>query len=331
MPSIVQPLVIVGPAILKWNGYTYYFKDGLKSAFERETFSVGSDFGGDFDERLKTQKSVLSGTPVGMVSLFTTSSGVSAMFPYGPAVIGQPGAIMGLPASPNTVEILTQFGGGSNTGQTITYVRGGLTKHPTVSLGSQKTLAGEIEFTCIGNPVTANSATGAWEAGVDAAFSDTSFDQSQIVSDIYTAGFGSSPYAAMGSHNGFEFDIPLKLNTVTSDDYGITDMIVDSLGPPTVKFAPNSLTEAQIWTMLNAQGASVIQPGMSIAKAGNTLTIAGTGNGAHTLSLSIPNMGAKNGGFIYDKKNNRVQEVMFVGARTWTSGAPNALYTATVT
>lgn len=331
LPVIVQPLVITGPAILKWLGYVYYFKDGLKEAYTRETWAVGSDFGGDFSERFKSAKTVLSGTPVGMMSLFTTASNKSAMFPYTRAQIGQPGAVMGTPASPNTVVIQTQFGGASNTGQTITFVRGGMTKHPTVQLGSQKTLCGATEFTCIGNPTTANNAAGSWEATVDAAFADTSFDETQIISDIYTAAFGSTPYDSIGSHNGFEVDIPLKLNEGMSDDYGIIDVNIDGMGPATAKFAPSNLTQAQIWTMMNAQGTNVIQPGMDIAKPGTTLAIGGTGNGAHTLAVSLPKMGPKSMGFTYDKKNNRVTEVAFVGSSSWTSGAPVALATFTVT
>ena len=329
LPSIVQPLIIVGPAIVVWNGYSYYFESGVKSQYERETFDISDDFAGDLDTRHKSAKTVISGKPVGMVKYLTTSSGISAMMPYKPSQVGS--SILGTTGSPLSVVIHTQFGGASNTGQTITYVRGGMTKLPTINLGSQKTLYGDIEFTCIGNPVTAALTSGAWQAIADSAFADTTYDDSQIITDIYTAGWGSSPYAAIGSHNGFEIDVPLKINEIRSDDYGITDLIIDSLSPATCKFAPSSLTEAQLWTMLNAQGSSVIQPGMSLGNAAQALTIGGTGNGAHTLAVSIANAGPKSAGFTYDKKNNRIQEIMFTSRRTWTAGVPNANITFTVT
>jgi hypothetical protein len=70
---------------------------------------------------------------------------------------------------------------------------------------------------------------------------------------------------------------------------------------------------------------------MSLAFAGTALVVSGTGNGAHTLVATLPNMGAKDGGFVYDKKNNRVKQVSFVGQRTTSTGANVALGTFVVT
>lgn len=329
LPTIVQPLNIIGPAIITWNGYVYYFKDGIKSSLQRETWEESNDFGGTFDTRAKSQKTVISGRPAGMVNQLTATSGKSAIFPYKLAQVGS--SIFGTVASPLPLVIQTQFGGASNTGQTITFVRGGMSKFSPVNLKSQESLYGDLEFTCLGIPTAASTGAGAWNAIADAAFADTSYDDTQIISDIYVSAFGSSPYNAMGSHNGYEIDVPLKLNTVMSDDYGITDMVIDSIGPATAKFAPSNLTEAQIWTLINAQGAGYIQPGMSLSKAGTSLVISGTGNGAHTLVATINNAGPKDAEFIYDKKNNRIQQVAFTSKITSTSGMLNANFTFVVT
>jgi len=36
MSNPVLPTIIVSPAIVTWNGYSYYFKKGIKADFKRE-------------------------------------------------------------------------------------------------------------------------------------------------------------------------------------------------------------------------------------------------------------------------------------------------------
>ncbi len=75
---------------------------------------------------MKTQMTEISGTPAGMLA----TAGISAMFPYAVAAIGK--SIFGAADLP--LIIVTKFGGASNTGQTITYPRGALSKLPQLRL-----------------------------------------------------------------------------------------------------------------------------------------------------------------------------------------------------
>jgi hypothetical protein len=321
MPGIVQPVVIVGPAIVTWNGYSYYFKSGLKSEFKRETFKIETDFDGAIDERMKAQMMEISGTPVGMIS----SSGLSAMFPYGVSAIGK----SVFSASDEPLVIVTKFGGTGNAGQTITYPRGALTKLPKLKLSPVATALGDITFTCLGDPsVQPNTAT-AWNTVASATFADTTFDESQIITDSYTAAYGSTPYNAMGSMAGFEIDIAMALNTITADDFGVVDMILKEL-TASAKFAPSNLTETQVYTLLNLQNTGYIFPGVSLSKANTNLVITGSGNGAHTLTATIYNAGPKQGGFMYSTANHRLDALEFTSKRTWTGGAANALFAFSV-
>src|ERR1700722_8054345 len=242
MGNPILPTIIVGPAIVTWNGYSYYFKHGIKAEFKRETFFVETDFDGKIDERMKTHMTEITGQPVGMLS----SAGIGAMFPYAVGAIGK--SIFGAGDLP--LVIVTRFGGTGNNGQTITYPRGALSKLPQLRLKPTDTLFGDLAFTCLGDPTVQPNISGAWNTIASASFADTSFDETQIITDIYSAAYGSSPYNTMGSMAGFEIDIAMETAPITADDFGVVDMILKTL-TARAKFAPSNLTEAQVNTLLN--------------------------------------------------------------------------------
>ena len=321
MGNPVLPTIIVGPAIVTWNGYGYYFQGPLKADFKRETFNIETQFDGKIDERMKTQITEVSGIPAGQMS----SAGMTAMFPYAVGAVGK--SIFGAADLP--LVIVTKFGGASNTGQTITYPRAALSKLPQLRLHPLRTLFGDITFSCLGDPTVQPNTATAWQTIADAAFGDTSFDETQLITDIYTAAYGAAPYNAMGSMAGFEVDIAMATENILADDFGIVDMILKEL-TATAKFAPSNLTQAQVSTLMNAQGTNYIFPGQSLAKANTDLVIAGSGNGAHTLTVTIKNAGPKDAGFMYSTKDHRHGAVGFTSKRTWTAGAANALFTLSV-
>ena len=93
---------------------------------------MDSDLAGTFDERMKSQMTVVSGQPVGALS----SASLAACFPYAVSQIGA--SIFG--ASDKPLVIVTKYGGTSNAGQTITYPRAALTKLPQLRLKPTDTL-----------------------------------------------------------------------------------------------------------------------------------------------------------------------------------------------
>src|ERR1700761_3583976 len=111
MGNPILPNIITGPAIIQWNGKSYYSKSGLKADFKRETFKIETDFDGEIDERAKTQSTESTFHPDGQIST------LNKYFPYSVAQIGS--SIFGATALPLVIQ--PKFGGASNTGQTITY------------------------------------------------------------------------------------------------------------------------------------------------------------------------------------------------------------------
>jgi hypothetical protein len=316
MGNPILPNIITGPAIIQWNGKSYYSKSGLKADFKRETFKIETDFDGEIDERAKTQMTEITFQPDGQIST------LNKYFPYNVAQIG--GSIFGTSALPLVIQ--TKFGGASNTGQIITYPRAALSKLPPLRLKPTDTLFGEMTFTALGVPTVQPTTATAWQTIADAAFADATYDETAIITDTYSAAYGSSPYNSIGSMSGFEIDLAMTTENVLADDFGIVDMVLKSL-TATAKFAPSNLTEAQLYTLLANQGSGYVYPGQSLAKSNTNLVITGSGNSAKTLTVTINNAGPKDAGFMYSAGKHRFDAVQFTSKRTWTSGAANPLFT----
>src|SRR3974390_942879 len=160
MSTPLLPTLIVSPAIVTWNGKSFYSKAGIRSEFKRETFAVATDFDGQIDERMKAQLTEVRFQPDGQIS------DLNKYFPYAAADIGK--SIFG--ASNKLLVIVTKFGGAGSAGQTITYPRAAVTKLPQLRLKPTDTLFGEMAFTCLGDPTVQSNSTNAWETIADAAF-----------------------------------------------------------------------------------------------------------------------------------------------------------------
>jgi hypothetical protein len=310
MSNPVLPTIITGPAIVLHNAKAFYSKAGIKVAFRRESFNVETDFDGRIDERMKSQLTEVTLQPDGQVS------DLNKYFPYGIADIGA--SIFG--ASPKTLVIHTKAG------QTITYPRAAISKLPQLRLKPTDTLFGDMTFTCLGVPNVQPNTSNAWKTIASASFADASFDERKIVTDIYRAAYGSSPYDAIGSMAGFEVDLSMETSRIEAADFGVIDMILKSL-TATARFAPGNLTEAQVDTLLNLQNTGYIFPGQSLAKANTDLVITGSGNNGLTLTVIIKNAGPKQNAAMYSTGKHRHEAVEFTSRRTWTSGAANPLFT----
>lgn len=319
MSNPVLPVIAASPAIITFNSKSFYAKSGINRKFLRDTFKVTSDLAGQLDERMKSQRQEISFTPDGQIS------DLGKYFPYAAGDIGK--SLFGTSDSP--LVVVTKFGGTSNAGQTLTYPRAALTKLSPLFLGSQKTLFGDMAFTCLGDPTVQSNTSNAWETIASSTFADATFDETKIVTDIYTAAYGSSPYNSMGAMSGFTLDIALEKEDVTADDFGIVDMFLKSL-TATAKFIPSNLTETQISTLLGLQGTGYVFPGQSLSKNNTDLVVTGSGNNGLTLTATIKNAGPKQASFNYDVGKHRLMEVEFSSKRTWTSGAANALWTLAV-
>ena len=309
MSSPALPSILSGPAIVQYNGQSYYTKTGIKRKVAPSTFMVKSDGDGTIDERLESRTIEISFTPVGMLVNATK------FWPYNVSSCGL--SLFG-PAD-DTVTIWTKAG------QKITYQKGCISDMPELNLAATETPWGEIKMTVIGKEATQPASAGSWQAITTAAFADTTFDESKILTDIYKASWGASaPFLNMGSMNGFKIKPKMEIGIIKVDGYGVADMTLDGLSME-VTFAPSTLSEADMDTLLSLQGTTAIVPGQSLTKLNNDLTIS-----ADALTLVIPKAGPKEAEFEHASGQHRFKQISWVSRRTWTSGVANPLYTLTI-
>jgi hypothetical protein len=158
---------------------------------------------------------------------------------------------------------------------------------------------------------------------------DTSFDETKIISDIYSAALGarSAPYNNMGGMDGFEVNFNLLTKEVPNSDVGIADIIKAGVGI-TVSFAPSNLTEAQVDTLCAIQDTVAVLPGQPYAKANlpEDLVITGAVSAA---VFTFKQMGAKKSNRTYQIGEHRHTGMDFVNARKWTTGVGQALFSYT--
>ena len=307
---MTTPTIITGPAIVTWNGFSYYFKGDLMNLVKRETFKAEVN-GAEIDERVKSQVAEISGIPASQLD------DMAKYWPYGVARIGQP-LFDAANLKPLVVIPIS--------GEQITYPNAALTHTPDMTLrAGADALFGEMTWTCLGDPTKSPTDPAYFRTLAAGAFAGADFNETQNLSDLYTAAWGGAPYDAMLSLDGFILSNPLKLWKAGVDNFGIVNVILQSM-TVLAKFKPASLTESQIDGLLNTQGPDAIRIGSSFAAAGNDLVITGSG-GAGTLIATLKCVGPRDSLLYYSATKLRQGEIAFVQRRTWTAGVANELFT----
>lgn len=311
--SIPLPTIIQGPAYIKvGSGPVLYTNGEISLSGNVESWNPNSTFG-PLGERHKSRKDVLTLTPVGMLQ--------AAKLDYFYAAYKTPTAIgSSILAGAVVISSLAE-------NKTYTWPRGGMSKPPGLMLKPTSTVFGSMEVTCIGAGATQPTNAAFWKAADGTVTPDTSFDESKIISDIYSAALGArgAPYNAMGGMDGFEIGFDFQTKEVPNGDVGIADIFLSGLGM-TASFAPSNLTEAQADTLLALQDTTAVLPGQTYAKAGEDLVITGAQSGA---VFTFTKMGAKKSERVYAIGEHRFKGLDFVNAIKSASGAVSALFAYT--
>lgn len=310
MSTPVLPTIIAGPAVIEENGHFIYVQKDIKVDYDVKSFFVDSAHG-QRDERFLSRVVKLTFTPVGELR---STADLAKYYPHGPADIGK-SIFKGAVKIYSLVE-----------GKHRTYVKGGVSKFPKLFLSPTKTAFGDMEMLCIGDPAVLPTDAAHLKTITTAAFADTSFDDTKVITDIYTATLGarSSPYDAMGSIAGFEVEPIVAVKEIAAGDVGIGAIVVSNLWLK-VMFAPSNLTEEQIDALLAVQDTGALLPGQSFAKAGEDLVI-----DSDAFTLTAKKMGARSAGFVYDKDEHRHRVLEFTTQRQGNITANTTLWTMTV-
>jgi len=303
---------ISGPAIITYNSGTWYTEGDILVDVGQAEWDVKTSIFGTIDRRIGSLPVAdVSFTPSGMV----TTGIVGKAFPYTLNSIGK--SIFSAADLPLVIWTLA--------GEKFTFAKAGVTQSPGLFLSAVKNaFTGNMQFMCIHKTNTDPTTADSFMKVEAAAFTDVSFDQTKVLSPGFTAAFGTTPFDAMESLDGFKIELPMSVARKSVDRFGVIDAYLTSLGPATCSFTPAGMTEANFQTLMAVEAACKL-PGVSGSSGSTNLVITGTG-----LSVTLPNAGIVSSklGFGIDKE--RCGEVMFHNRAVFTAGVPGSLLTITV-
>lgn len=201
-----------------------------------------------------------------------------------------------------------------------------ITKVPSLTVSSSKTVIGETGWTCYRafgfNPETDANA---FYTEITAAPSvDLTFDPDAIVTGAGTLAWGATaPWNAIQlDENGVATEVSLGLTPVVDQVAGIVSHRVTSVDA-SVKFRPQNVTEADVFTKRVLQGSGA---GVGRRLSGDTVTVT-----SDEFTFVVPNAvldGDSTVGF--DGTESRVREMTLKATRKFTGGVIDPLFTLTV-
>lgn len=284
---------------------TFYTKGDIKVTLSNESFDIDTSVYGKVDERLKERKVEVTFEPAGeweataLAKLFT---------PYTTMKSGD--SIFTGTDQPLVIKTVA--------GVVITFHAAALTKIPDIVLSTQKTMIGGLTFTCIGKDNTAWSNSASLFTVSSAAFSDATFDDTNIITQSYGITWGST-FSSLETLDGVSVSFDLSLKPLEVDTYGIVDMTFEKL-VVTAKLTPVGVSESTIMTALNLQNTGVSR-GMSLSGT-DDLVVTGADGKVITLTNAI----LKSSDLMFGDATPRIGEVMFIATREFSSGVVQPLF-----
>lgn len=299
MASIDRTTIIRGPARITYDSATFYSKGGVTLTFTNSTFDKETD-GFGVVNRAKTDLQILiEFEPVGEIEE------LAKLYPYASTAIGA--SIYGSTDKP--LVIITQ-------GNTYTINNAQITQLPSIRATANNTAFGPIQFTgLIDNSGNPNTLSDYYSHTASGTFAGTVFDPAKIITAPYTATLGGS--TTFYSEAGFEVSFDLSLTPVVVDGIGTVDMTLANLGA-TITCIPIDAAVTAFDTYFGSLDA-----GEDLASA--TLDISTTTSGG--LNVDFAAVKVTDFQRRFSPNDNRNGTLTMVANRTFTTGAPNALFT----
>lgn len=299
--------LIAGPAIVTFDGMSFYTEGDITEKLVRETNPRTLAIVGKVDETLKLQYSEISFKPVGQLKT------LDKYFPVNHTAIGK--SLLGSTDRPVVIWTLA--------GKKITWANGCIIKCPTLNLDTGKDAFGDMTLRCISKKGTELTDAAAFSAITAAALADASYDDTTVRRARYTWSWGTS-YAAQQHEAGIEINVALTVENKVIANFGIVDIYLKEI-VATAKLIPTGLSEADLDIILGLQGTDAVLPGQSLAKAGHDLVVT---DGINTFTLF--KAGPKTGERKYGDVTSRLGQLEFMSQVGWNAGVVQPVFTFTL-
>jgi len=300
------PLRITGPAVVVFNGQTYYFQDGLKGALKRNTEGIKTD---NFGEIAKVSRNFVvefTGKPAGVLN----AAYIESMFPDARNKHGS--SVFGSTDLPLIIWAQHPFDGTDL--NKVTWKRGAISKSPTIMCTATKgqIISGEITFTALMASDFNLTSASAWYSAVNAAFTGDLLDVDNIRYARYTAALGSrsAPYNSMLAIDGFTLEATFGTKDIDVDNFGIIDRVYNADSyVATCKFKPANLKKAEVDSLIRIQDTTALLPGDVIGGGNEDLVISSS-----RFIVTLKNCDAADSNDLYQTGVLQRGEVMFINA-----------------
>lgn len=302
--TMARASVIRGPAIVIFGAVSIYTEGDIVVAPRLSSQGLSTSFFGSIDEiDLDAQVSVTF-TPNGIWA-YRTPLLVNASRAIGSDIFGTDATCV--------IHALN--------GDKLTLQAAAVTQLPQLRFAAKQQLFGAVTITGIRKDSTPWSTTDSLMKAETAAFSDTSFVSSAILSQAYTAVWGvATPWSTISTEVGITVDFSMQLTPVEIDDVGTIGMTFGGISA-VARFRPMNASAADMVAFLKMQAASTGR-GVRRSAFKADLVISGTGV-AFTLKNCHPVEGPINFGAVAVRPG----EVALATTRSFTTGAMDALFT----
>lgn len=296
--------IIEGPAVIIFDGVTYYTKADIVWSFGIQAFNLPSATHGVLDSRYDDIVSKISFNPVGVFSEY-----IKLWKPFETPVLGS--SLLGNTDKSCVIHTVA--------GQEITLKGAGLTKIPGMDFSAVKTMTGAVEITAVGENSAVWSADSKRFAIEAKSFADTSLNPDDIYTQPYTLSLGASPYASIETEEGVHVEYEMGVTARKTDTAGTVDLRLSNFAV-TASFTPVGLSESEYAALFGLQGAGVGR-GKRIGGSARTMTITGTGV-HYILYGAVP----VDGGLVFAADKGRTPAIKLQGVRSFAAGALQPLF-----
>jgi hypothetical protein len=309
MISRTDARILRGPAIVTFNGVTFWVKDEIKINTRYDLFEIVVSGLGTLDKRVQQIVTEITFTPAGEIEGTTPASVFEVLYPH---TACRPGA-SAMPSTDKSVVVWP-----INGKEKLTYSSGFVSKMPDLLLSAVKTVMGQVTLTCIGTDNQAWSNAAHLFSLADAAFTDTSLTLASILTVPYSAALGalSDPWASIQTKDGWTLSFDVGIEPEGVDDTGLFDWLYNGNASVSVKCKPIGIKVADLHGLMKLQGAGVAR-GMSILDKAQTLVITGGASNPKATIYGCTLQTAQHAYAIGD----RVPDLEFRTLRTLNAGA----------
>jgi hypothetical protein len=203
-------------------------------------------------------------------------------------------------------------------GKKITFFVAAVTQQPDFLGSAVQSPIGAVQFEIFRkNGTAASVADSRYTVATEAFAFDSTFDPAQIITQPYEAAWGSSPWDAFSSKNGFRVSFPISLSAIEDDACGVIGRRLSGVAAE-VRGQPTNISEADALTALKLQGTGA---GRGRRMVGSNLNLVGTGVYVRVYGATL--VGAPMG---FGSAIDRAGEFTWRSARTFAAGLPGPVF-----